>query len=200
MAELRLSFPRRRESRRPSGRQETKGWFGWIPACAGMTMWLLAASAHAQSLDSKQPIEISADTLEVLQNEQRAIFSGNVVAKQGNINMKAARMLVHYKSGGAGGDATGAVKGISRIEADGGVFFASPRETAQGARATYDVDSETIQMVGDVVLTRDKNVLKGTQMVYNLATGKSMLSAAGPSGAGGGRVKGLFVPNQAGGR
>lgn len=159
-------------------------------------MCLLPAVVVAQTLDSKQPIEISADTLEVLQNQQQAIFSGNVIAKQGSINMKSARMLVYYKNGGAGGDGAGAVKGISKIEADGGVFFASPRETAQGAKAIYNVDTQTIQMMGDVVLTRDKNVLKGTQMVYNLATGKSVLSSSGVGGAGGGRVKGLFVPNQ----
>lgn len=177
-------------------------WIGVAGVFLALVQIPLAAQAQTTTkLDSSQPIEISADQLEVLQQQQQAIFSGNVIAKQGNINMKAARMLVYYKNGGSGnGGADGAVKGISRIDADGGVFFSSPRETAQSSRATYNVDAQTIQMLGDVTLTRDKNILKGTQMVYNLATGRSVLSAAGASGATGGRVRGLFVPNQTGGR
>jgi lipopolysaccharide export system protein LptA len=150
----------------------------------------------APALDSRQPIEITADTLEVLQNERKAIFSGNVVAQQGNIRMQAARMLVFYT--GEDSQQGASVKGISRIEADGNVFFASPTETVKGDRAIYEVSREQITMTGNVVLTRDKNILKGTQLTYNLATGKSVLGSGGA--AGGGRVKGLFVPNQTKGR
>ena len=159
---------------------------------------LMPALVLAQSVavDSKQPIEISADTLEVFQNDQKAIFSGNVIARQGNINMKSSRMQVYYKGGGD--DVQGAMKGISKIVADGGVFFAAPRETARGGQAVYDVDRQMVTMAGDVVLTRDKNVLKGTQLVYNLATGKSVLSAASTQQNNGGRVKGIFVPSQKG--
>lgn len=166
---------------------------------------LFAAPALAQGLatDSSQPIEITADTLEVYQQEQKAIFSGNVIATQGNINMKSARMIVFYKgSGNEDAGAMGSAQGISRIEADGGVFFASPQETAKGQRAIYEVAKEQISMLGDVVLTREKNVLKGTQLTYNLKTGKSVLSGAAVnadgSTSGGGRVRGLFVPKKEG--
>lgn len=164
-------------------------WFGVLPA----------AQAQLPARDSQKPIEISADTLEVLQAEEKAVFSGNVIARQGDINMKSARMLVFYKGGGdkqEGGSAlAGAAQGISRIDADGDVFFASPSETARATQASYDVDKEVITMTGNVVLTRNKNVLKGTRLIYNLATGKSVLSAgATPESPQGGRVKGLFIP------
>lgn len=164
----------------------------------------LATGVAAQQLDSKQPIEIASDTLEVMQNEHKAVFSGNVIAKQGNISMQASRMLVFYDDNAGGGASTAAagVKGISRIEADGGAFFSSPRETVRGDKAVYEVNQQQIRMDGNVILTRDKNVLKGTQLTYNLKTGKSVLSAGGgtgvAAGSGGGRVKGLFVPNQQG--
>lgn len=154
----------------------------------------MAGHAFAQSveIDSGKPIEIAANTLEVMQEKNQAIFSGNVIATQGSITMKSTRMTVFYKGGGEGVMGNG----ISKIVADGGVFFTSPRETAQGNRAVYDVNRKQINMVGNVILTRDKNILKGTQLTYNLATGKSTLSAASASGAtSGGRVKGLFVPN-----
>jgi len=172
----------------------------WLSRVAGVMVGLWSVVALAQQLDSKQPIEISSDTLEVLQNEHKAIFSGNVMAKQGTIAMQASRMTVHYQDNSDGkagaADAVGA-KGISRIEADGGAFFSSARETVRGDRAVYDVNQQQIRMDGNVVLTRDKNVLKGTQLTYNLKTGKSVLGSGGAAtGSGGGRVRGLFVPGK----
>ncbi len=167
-------------------------------------IWAVASPVWAQSLqaDSDQPIEITADTLEVYQQEQKAIFVGNVQAVQGNINMKSARMIVHYKGGNESAGAGSVAQGISSIEADGGVFFASPDETARGERAVYDVGREQINMQGDVVLTREKNILKGTQLTYNLKSGKSVLSGSALSTdgttTGSGRVRGLFVPKKEG--
>lgn len=160
---------------------------------------LAAATAHAQQTDTKQPVEVASDTLEVLQNEQKAIFVGNVIATQGNINMRAERMVVFYREGPQGAGATDGgmgAKGIHRIEAQGNVIFTTPTETAQGSQAVYNVDTETVDLVGNVTLTRDKNVLKGTSLSYNMTTGRSILNST--SGATGGRVRGLFVPNQSG--
>jgi lipopolysaccharide export system protein LptA len=49
------------------------------------------------------------------------------------------------------------------------------------------------------VLTRDKNVLKGDRLTYNLATGKSAISGGGAAAKSGGkdRVRALFVPDGA---
>lgn len=151
-----------------------------------------AMAAHAQSpvaIDSKQPIQISADALEVLQQKNTAIFTGNVIARQGSITMNASQMTVNYRSAGAQGQMG---QGIYRISAEGKVLFTTPQETAQGDSATYDVDNKKIQLTGDVVLNRDKNVLKGTKLDYNLSSGRSVL--VGSSTAAGGRVQGLFVP------
>lgn len=171
----------------------------WISMCA---MLLAAMPAVAQQggmkLDSTQPIEVVSDTLEVLQDQQKAIFSGNVVATQGNINMRAATMVVFYRNTDSG-NASATGEGIYRIEAERDVFFASPLETAQGDRAIYDVDGSTVSLFGNVLLTREGNVLKGTQMDYNLNTGRSVLVGGNPVSQGGtGRVRGLFVPKKSG--
>lgn len=167
---------------------------------------LLPVKALAQStaLDSDKPIEIDADALEVRQNEKQAIFSGNVIARQGGITMKSARMVVFYEGGKNANESTasnastnsGGATEISKIQADGGVFFTSAQETARAANALYDVKSEQIYMQGDVTLTRQDNVLKGSHLVYNLKTGKSILTAGGNKQSPDGRVRGLFVPKQ----
>lgn len=155
------------------------------------------AGAQTPAIDTDQPIRINADSLEVKQQQQLAVFAGNVEAVQGNIVLRADTLRVHYKTDEKGGGNT-----ISRLDASGNVFIASPAETAQGQRGVYDVTAKVITLEGGVVLTRGDNVLRGSRLVLNLATGVSKLEG-GVSGAGmqgvtrrGGRVQGIFVPEK----
>lgn len=165
--------------------------------CSALLLGLVASAAHAQvTLSNDKPVEISSDALDVDQENGQAIFSGNVIARQGNVNMRADRMVVHYRNSGGDPTAADGGKGISRIDATGNVIFSNPTDTAKGDVAVYDVDAQTLDLTGDVLLTRDKNILKGTRMNYNLSTGRSVLTAGGSTvaGHGNGRVHGLFVP------
>ena len=139
--------------------------------------------------DTTLPIEITADTLEVKQNQQLAVFRGKVDAVQGEMRLRADQLVVHYRDNKETPDQPG----ISKIEADGNVFVSSPTETGKGSRGVYDVDRARIDLVGDVVLTQGQNVVKGDTLEMNLTTGESKV-ASGVSD--GGRVKGLFVPKK----
>lgn len=176
-----------------------------ITAMLGVFPFMAFAQQQtATKLDSDEPIEVVSDTLEVFQPQQKAIFRGNVIATQGNINMRSAEMTVYYRDSQNKENvptADGALgQGIYKIEAEKDVFFASPTETAKGDHAIYEVDRDVITLFGNVFLTRQGNVLKGTKMVYNLATGRSVLvgAAGGENSAGTGRVRGLFVPKKDG--
>jgi lipopolysaccharide export system protein LptA len=164
---------------------------------------LLAAGAGAADAqvalgkrhDTSQQIEITADSLEVQQDKQVAIFSGNVDAVQGDIRLKADQLRVHYREGGDGSRAQGGEPSsqIRRIDAVGNVFVSSPEETGKGDRGTYDVERRVIVLEGQVVLTSGKNILRGNRATMNLDTGRSTMETAP-----GGRVRGLFVPSQSG--
>lgn len=177
------------------------------------------------SAKNKEPIEVTSDTLEVFQPENRAVFSGHVVAIQGDVRLKADQMTVFYnppKEAPAGAKpaekqpeqapkpekpaSAGSPDAVKKIEATGGVFLSTPEETASGAKGVYDVEHNMIVLNDSVVLTRGQNVLKGNQLTYNFTTGKSVLSskdsdkAAGSSdpvpGKGKQRVRALFVPEE----
>lgn len=156
-----------------------------------LTGLLLAGPVQAQSnspikADTDQPIEINADSLEVQQDNNLAIFTGNVDAIQGRIRLRADRLTVWYRPGGDGGsDVQGT---INKIEANGRVFISSPDETAQGDNGVYDVGAAEVVLTGDVVLTRGENVVRGKHLVMNLETGRSEMKSDG------GRVQGRFVP------
>ncbi|NBO20149.1 MAG: lipopolysaccharide transport periplasmic protein LptA [Proteobacteria bacterium] len=152
--------------------------------------------------DQRTPIEVSADALEVLQEENKAIFSGHVVAIQADLRLTADNMTVYYNPNAnkaAKGKGKNENNAIKKIEALGGVFLSTPEETASGTRGVYDVEAQEIRLTGKVVLTRGKNTLEGESLVYNFGTGKSkIVSASAEPGTGGEkkRVRALFVPEK----
>jgi len=166
----------------------------WVALVTASVVALFAsvfALAQEVAPHFRGPIEITADTLEVQQDAGIAVFIGNVKAVQGGILLAADRVLVSYAPGGG--------NTIRSIEAQGNVFFSTPTETAEGDTAVYDVENGVITLAGSVLLTRSENVVRGNRLVLNLATGLSRIEGASDPAAveGGGRVQGLFVPNEA---
>lgn len=164
---------------------------------AALVLLLATAGAAAQGSgpfggfkhDSKAPIEIASDTLEVSQAEGEAVFSGEVVAAQGTLRLTADRLTVSYESGEAAAE-TGEIR---HMRADGNVFLSNGSETARGAWAEYDVAGGTMRMGGDVVLTQGENAISGEALVINLDDGTGRVE-----GSTGGRVKSVFTPSGGG--
>ena len=161
-----------------------------LPALAFAVLIGLAGASAAQDAaeggSPGQAIEITADTLEVRQSENVAVFQGSVEAIQGDIVLTAETLTVHYREAG---DEDGNF-GVSRIHAEGDVVIFSPQETAQGQRGVYDVEEGTIELAGGVVLHQGNNIVEGAALTMDLGTGVSRII-----GSGSGRVTGLFVPD-----
>jgi len=138
--------------------------------------------------DSKAPIEITADSLEVRQAEHLAVFAGEVVAGQGTLRLTADRVEVTYAGQDGGGDAS--TGKIQKMRAEGNVFLSNGSETAQGAWAEYDVAGGMMRMGGSVVLTQGDNAISGNSLVIDLNAGTGRVESAG-----GGRVKSVFAPS-----
>jgi lipopolysaccharide export system protein LptA len=197
-----------------------------LPCAALATSATPTQAAHATTstggttvsrFDTKLPIEISSDSLEVLQHDNKAIFTGNVVAVQGTVRLKSDVMIVHYQQkntaqngkpaaptppatpapAGAAPAASSPMGAITLIEVKGNVFVATPEESAKGDFGDYQVATKIIHLFGDnVILTREKNILRGTALEYNLNTGRSVLTNTGNAakGTSSGRVRGVFIP------
>lgn len=137
--------------------------------------------------DSKAPIEIVSDSLEVQQAEGKATFSGDVVAEQGTLKLSADELTVSYRTGATARE-TGE---IQQMRAEGNVFLSNGSETARGDWAEYDVAGGTMRMGGGVVVTQGDNAISGQQLVINLDAGTGRIE-----GRGGGRVKSVFTPSK----
>jgi len=178
-------------------------------ALAGAALLALASTfgpstLQAQSMSEKlaglttksdQPIDIEADKLEVLDSEKRAIFSGNVMAKQGGMTLRTRELSVNYtgKQGLSGSNAN-----ITRIKATGKVLITTDNnQTATSDWADFQVVEQVMTIGGNVVLSQGENVIKGDRLVIDLKTGRSRFENEGQLTATK-RVRGIFRPKQLG--
>lgn len=144
--------------------------------------------------NSNAPVDVAADRIEVQDRADRAVFSGNVVARQADLTLTAPRLTVAYSNNGG--------IEIDRIDATGGVTVRSPSETAVGQYAIYDLNGRLITLIGGVTLTRGESQVRGGRLVIDLRSGRAVVDgrAAGEGPAGtdseGGRVTGTFTVPQ----
>jgi lipopolysaccharide export system protein LptA len=157
--------------------------------------------------DSKEPIKIDADKLDVLDKDNKAIFAGNVVAVQGETTVRCSTMTVFYEGrGGAAGRGAAATpapaaapagngqsndSSIKRIECAGPVTVVSKTQAATSDNAVFDRANNQVIMTGNVALNDGPNITRGDKLVYNTQTGIANVE----NNKRGGRVQGFFVPN-----
>lgn len=152
-------------------------------AALGLALIALPATGGAQSRGSSAdaPIGYGARTVEYAADGSLTL-SGAVELTQGQNRFRADQM-----SGLRNGE-------DSRIEATGDVYFVTPTQTIRGDRAVYTTGNDTIVVTGDVILTQGENVMTGARLTYNVRTETARID-----GGEGGRVRGVFYPNSAGG-
>jgi lipopolysaccharide export system protein LptA len=149
-----------------------------------------ASSAAAQGAnpfsmsakDADKPIGVSANTIVADVKNQTATYAGNVVVSQGDLRLRSDSLSIQANKGE-----------VRRILAKGNVVLASAQGQATGAQADYDVTGRMVTMTGRVVLSQGPNVMRGSRLVVNLATGQAQLSSS-PDVTNSGRVEAIFAP------
>ena len=131
------------------------------PRCSSRSPRRRASNRRRSGFNSNAPVDVEADRIEVQDRADRAIFSGNVVARQGNMTMSAARLTVAYTD--TSGDRRRS--GSRRAAASP---CARPSETARGQFAIYDVNRRIVTMIGGVHLTQGQNRVQGGRLVLDL--------------------------------
>lgn len=191
-----------------------------LAAIASVVLFTPAAFAQQQnsgavtsafsgfSTKSDDPVNVEADNLEVRDQDQSAVFSGNVVAKQGGSVLNARKLTIYYYQKGQAakdqtpkqGETAGAEakpetgRSIRRMEAEGDVVVTQRNQRATGSRGVFDVASNKVELTGGVVVSQDDNVIKGDRLRVDLTTQTSRVEGGGS----GGRVQGVFTPKQSG--
>lgn len=146
------------------------------------------APASTGKHDANAPINVSADKFQADSNAKTGTWTGNVLVVQGDMRMRANSVRLNV---------VGKDNKPDKILASGNVVVDSPNSgTVTGDNGVYDVVARTVTMTGKVVLTRQKDVMRGSQLTVNLETGVATLGggAKAPGTTTGGRVQGIFTP------
>lgn len=146
--------------------------FFWI-----IVVICLTTSASAQvnigfggeAHDANQPVEISADSLELDRTSGRATFSGNVLIVQGNLRMTAGAVEVIYS-------AQEDSQSVSTVIATGGVLVTRGEDAAEGERAEYTVASAELLIQGNVMITQGPTSIAGDGLTVDLETGSGTIT------------------------
>ena len=147
----------------------------------------MSQNSSLKNHNSDAPVDVAADRIEVQDRADRAVLSGNVVVRQAELTLNAARLTVVYAN-------TGGIQ-IQRLDASGGVVVRSPAETARGQFAIYDLNKRIITMIGGVTLTRGASHVSGARLVLDLDSGRAVMDGGAAPGTSnqGGRVTGTFT-------
>lgn len=171
---------------------------GILIACAGVA---LAQAARPNPFgnfggNSKEPIRIDANKLEVFDKEQKAIYSGDVVAVRGTTTTRASVMIIFYDQKKEGATlprnqaAAGQDGNLKRIELKGPVSVVNGTQTATANEMIYDAAKKEVTLKGNAVVADGPNVQRGELMVYNTDSSVARITNPAP----GGRVQGIFTP------
>ncbi len=159
-------------------------------ACAAL---IAAAPAWALESDRSQPIEIEADQGSLDQANQVTTFSGNVIIKQGTLNIRAGSVRVSRDG-----------KGQQLMNASGSpVRFSQTLDgnkgTVNGQANNVEYSSATgvVKLTGNAKVQRGGDRAEGASITYNTRTEVYNVSGSkGAGGRGGKRVTVVIQPNQ----
>src|ERR1700753_3796214 len=137
-----------------------------------LTVAASAAATQGNALmtksDSNAPITINSDAFQADLNGKTGTWTGNVVVIQGDMKLRANTVHMSTVNGKA-----------DKVFADGNVVVDSPKSgTVTGEKGVYNVVPRIVVMTGNVVMKKEKNVMRATQLTVNMNTGLANVGGA----------------------
>jgi lipopolysaccharide export system protein LptA len=114
--------------------------------------------ASRDSFSFDKPIKIHADSMEYDNKQNRALFNGNVVARQGDVTMFADTMEVLYGDKGK----------LNQFAAIGNVKVIQGDRIATGQRIIFHNDEQKIVATGNPRVWQGDNVINGYKITVYL--------------------------------
>ncbi len=144
------------------------------------TAWGATPSKLAGKHDSKQPIQVTSNSLQADGTANKVRFIGNVEVRQGNVTISAPEMVLFLRDEG---------RDIERIEAPAGVRLVQEDRMATGKKGVYFAKEEKIVLSGDAHVQRGEDSLDGDEITVFLNSNRSVVTSRKGS-----RVKAVFHP------
>jgi lipopolysaccharide export system protein LptA len=144
----------------------------------GFAASVVQAAPEARKGTSNLPITVKSNDLTADNKGKTAVFTGKVVAKQGDVTIFCDRMTVYY--GNTQGD-------VDKIEADGNVRIVQENRTGLASHAVYDSRLGKITLTGgSPKVMQGADTVSGEVITYFVDEERSNVS--------GGRVEATIHP------
>jgi len=151
---------------------------------------LLATSAHAEKADRDKPVNLEADTVTLDDIKKISVYQGNVVLSQGTLMLRADRVQVTQNADGLDKvSATGRPVAF-RQKLDGSEEFIE----GFADRIEYDGITSQLVLIGQAMLRRGSDELRGAQISYNSNTGFYKVAGQPKAQTPSGRVRAVIRP------
>jgi lipopolysaccharide export system protein LptA len=148
-----------------------------LPLCVPLCVALCVASARADKpatpstvpppaknlgaeryLTKGAPVRIRSQKMAVFNKENRAVFTGQVVAIQGDLILRCHELVARYKAGG----------GLAGLVASGGVRVRKGKRRATGQQLQYDHDRRVMELSGAPRLFEKDSFVEGERILFHL--------------------------------
>lgn len=150
-------------------------WFNFF----GLIDYSLALKAKRDTNKrSSQAIRITSDKLEAMDQEGKVVFTGNVVAKRGDLTIYADRIEVYYYQSNTK-KAKSAKRRLKKIVATGHLKIVQGRRRATAKRAIYLKPKEKIVLLKDAIVWDGPNSIKGDKITLFVNENRSVVESGG---------------------
>ncbi|KLV06184.1 ABC transporter substrate-binding protein [Photobacterium aquae] len=149
---------------------------------------LLSSPTWALSNDTEQPIYINSDNQELDIQNNIVTFTGNVILRQGSIDIRADKVVVTRPSGQEGKetiDAYGAPATFHQLMDNG-----KPIDGA-AKKMRYETSTEFLKMTDDAILIQEGSEIQGKVISYKIDEQKLVAESGKKK-----RVTTILQPNQ----
>ena len=156
--------------------------------------WFSSPLAWALESDRQQPIEITADSVELNEGDGFSIYSGNVIITQGTMKIDASQVKVTFNDDG--------METMLATEGNNGGLAYMRQESeptgdgkgdimeAWGKSIEYQLNAEHLTLLGSAKLIQRGNQFSGHEILFDMP--KENVKATGGEGK---QVKIIFLPN-----
>lgn len=128
----------------------------------------VALTAPLAAVAEPVPLDIRAERLDFDRKAGLARFEGDVVARQGDFELRCARLVATYASGGE----------VETVTIDGGLTLTAEGFTARAEQATLDRRTGEMRLMGHPELVRGADRLEGDRILFWPETGRVVVEKA----------------------
>lgn len=140
------------------------------------------ASVDLPKAAADGPLDITAAKLDVEEQAGTAVFTGQVVVKQGDMTVYAEKLIVYRDQKS---------EQINKIEASGGVRVVQQDRVGTAQQANFYQQEEKLVLIGNAKIQQGQNLVSGDEISLFLKENRSLVKSGED-----GRVRAVFFPEQ----